>query len=361
MKGRDAEYRALVALDDAALATVTPLVQLWPGSGVGSEDRPQRSIWPSEEADDVFARLQRELLKPLADRGGHVGNLLLDGDWMAPEAFDAVIERCCTVGLQPVPVSGLRRDGRYQSVVAGALERCRSGVALRLGREDFPPAGADLSERIEEFLSMMRLAPGSVDVVLDLGWIARETWEANTIWARSALLVLPHVGGWRNLAVAATGTPAYATGIQHMAIEPRPRVEWWLWKILHQERRALPRMPTYSDYGVVHPGRVEEGIDPKGLKRIPLLRYTTVEEELMVRGADLDKEPDHLPELLRRLINQLRASPDGFDPGFSAGDGWIGETDQRVDRPGNRTTWKFVGQNRHLAFVSWQLANLAEI
>jgi hypothetical protein len=358
MKGRDAEYEALTELDGAAMAAVTALVQLWPGSAVGAA-REQPSMWPAEEADEVFRRLQAGLLKPLADRDNGVRELLLDGEWMDPESFGEVVERCCSLGLRPVPVTGLRRDGRYQAITANAIDRCGTGAVLRLGRDDFLATQTALAERIDAFLEVVRLTPASVDIVLDLRWIARETWEADAIWARSAVLALPHVGEWRNVATAATGTPANAAGLPQKAIETRPRIEWWLWKTLGEERGRLPRLPVFGDYGAVHPDRVEEGINPKFGKRIPLLRYATGEEELLLRGTDLDKEPSHLPELLKDLIAERTASPEGFDASFSAGDAWIANTDERIAHPGNRAIWKFVGQNRHIAFVSWQLANLA--
>lgn len=356
MKGRDAEYGALTQLDGPAIAAVTALVQLWPGQAAGA-DPAHPSMWPADEADEVFRRLQAGLLKPLADQDAAVRALLLDGEWMDPEAFGEVIERCCSMGLRPVPVTGLRRDGRYQAVIARAIERCGTGVVLRLGRDDFSPTQTELAERIEDFLEFAQVAPGSADIVLDLRWIARETWEADAIWARSAVLALPHARDWRNLAVAATGTPANAAGLEQKAIEIRPRIEWWLWKTLVEEGERLSRIPVFGDYGAVHPDRVEEGIDPKFGKRIPLLRYATGDQELLVRGADLEREPAHLPEMLERLIAERADSPEGFDASFSAGDAWIADTSERVAHPGNRATWKLVSQNRHIALVSWQLAN----
>jgi len=351
LKGRQAEYGALAELDPETSRRVTPLIQLWPGN-TEDDGSVLQQFWPDEGEDAVSGSLIKQLLEKVKDTWSPDRPVLLDGEWLAgAAAFKGVLAASRAFGRKPLPVTGLGRSDAYQNVIAESIALDHLGCVLRLVRDDFRD---DFAQRLEAFLSRLGLPPSEIDVVLDLGHLERQYLERDEIFAASMIRSLPHLQDWRNLVLVASAAPASARGFQPNGIEPYPRLEWWLWQLLQERADSLDRLPTFGDYGVIHPDRVEESANPRALPRVPQIRYTGESECLVVRGLDLNKhDADHVPPLFRQLMKR----DEWCGHKYSAAERWIADVAQGNQKVGNGMVWKRVGTVHHWTFVIQQLAN----
>jgi Beta protein len=370
MKGLGAEYRALAKLDRVNAALVTPLIQLWDRGSASDDPEPAESaaVWPSEplqeaiwarsSGDLVWERLNAQFLTKVRDDWRTGRPLLLDGGWLASaQDFSTVLEACRAGGFGAIPVTGLDRPDAYQNVVSATHQRYGCGAVLRLDRRDFGESAAELRQRVDEVLARLVASPIAIDLVIDLRYIDRLYWERDTVFAESAMVSLPHLGEWRNFAVAGSGMPPNAAGFPKDDIKPFPRTEWQMWQDLVRRNRA-GRLPVFGDYGVIHPEPVERTTTPKKLPRIPSIRYTTNDQCLMVRGVDLASgDQSRVRDLFRRLVT----GPDWCGDSFSSGDTWVAQAASGDGNLGQWGTWKEVGQSHHLAYVTRQIASSSAI
>ena len=368
LKGLQAEYGALVALEPPESATVTALVQLWhrlpkpdandqtPGSDIDANSE-QGELFGMPRGEAVWRRLSGQLLSKVKDKWDPDRPVLLDGEWLEDAvAYETVLDNCRMSGRRPLPVTGLGRAEAYQAVISRAVRADGGGVVLRLGRDDFRGrAPNEVKELINGWLASLGLRPDEVDVVLDLRSIEKLFRERDELFAEAMLRTLPHLHDWRNLALVGSGIPVNAKGFQADDITPFARPEWWLWLALRQRLKVIGRIPVFGDYGVIHPDRVEAIGNTKAYSRIPAILYTSHDDYLMVRGRDLNRGWTTADE--RRLFQRLLDGPDWCGPTFSKGDEWIADVALGRDGPGGWMTWKRTGECHHWTYVSRQLAN----
>lgn len=355
MKGRQAEYGALVELDHETSLAVTPLIQLWPGES--SDRRETEQMWPDDGGDKVSRDLISQLLERAKEHWPADQPVLLDGEWLgSAAAYAQVLEAARGAGRRPLPVTGLQRSDAYREVVVQAVATDGQGCVLRLGRTDFTD---DLTERLDARISELGVTPHQVDIVLDLREIDRRYLERDEILVTNVIRSLPHLEDWRNLALVGSSVPA-KVGVDDFPLEsmtPYPRLEWWLWQMVQKRAATLGRVPVYGDYGAIHPDRVEESNVPQALPRIPQIRYTGENESLLVRGLDLNKDetdPDHF----RRLLEKLIADNNWWSGNnYSWAERWLVGVARGGARMGTPMIWHRVWMVHHWTLVIQQLAS----
>lgn len=375
MKSLPAEYRALRGLRPDIAKAVTPLVQLWdrkPTAAVeeGDQERDeiepgdsgffdQQPIWEDGQGQPVWQRLRNGLFTKARGSWDKEQAVLLDGEWLEDAtAFTTVVTNCRADGMRVIPVTGLDRTLAYGHAIIDAAAADRGGLAVGLRPSDFLGGRTVLQERLDTLLAPMKLRPRWVDLVMDLGCLDEAFLERDELNAESMVRALPYLDDWRNLAIVGSGTPKEVkeSRFKRDEITPFRRLEWLLWKELLSRHAHIGRIPTYGDYGVIHPDQVEPIGEPKSLPRIPKIIYAARDELLMIRGHDLRHAGDD--GQFRVLLDLLKKNDSWPGPNFSSGDAWFERAARGVDRPSDWGTWKWAGQIHLLTHTSQQLANL---
>ncbi|CAN5170646.1 hypothetical protein BH24GEM2_BH24GEM2_11600 [soil metagenome] len=248
-------------------------------------------------------------------------------------------------GLRLIPVTGLGRNSSFQEAVRNVVATDSHGVCVRLLREEL--ASSNLQHLIDAHLMRLRVHPREADLVVDLEIVGEPGFNLVEICAS-----LPYLACWRTFTVAGSSFPQDLQGMEEGS-NYVPRWEWRAWK--NQICQALPRIPTFGDYTILHPVLSEwiPGMNPSAG-----IRYTTDEQWLVMRGRGIHTENSGGHQQYPALAQLLCARSEYCGQHFSAGDKYL--HDVRIGRKhtGNPATWLRAGVNHHLAFVVVQLANL---
>lgn len=338
LKSKLGEYAALRELNPKVRARITPLIQLHHAKN-----------------DETAVADLVALLKDLRTGWDLEPPMLLDGDWMKNSSgILRAVEAAHALGRIAIPVTGLQRPAAYQSFVKRSLEHADQGVAVRLRREDFADA-VDLEQTLRHLMSELGVDPGDTDLIIDLRDIQESHLEADEIAAIGMLNRLPWTDEWRHLALTATAMPAGVSAFPRDQITPLRRVEWALHKAVRSSRYAIPRLPTFGDYGITNPEPVEESVEPKMMRVTAHLRCATEDDWLIVKSGTIDRGGiERLPGLFQALTQR----EDYQREKFSSADDWIEDVINGAS-PGNATTWRHRGTVRHLTLVTRQVSNQA--
>jgi Beta protein len=259
-------------------------------------------------------------------------------------------------GVCAIPVTGLKRHLYYQKAVEEVVATDRRGVCLRLESQDFEDAES-LEQRITKLLSDLQVVPLDTDLVLDLKAILPSLSGPTIFAVREMIKTLPLLSHWRTFTLAASAFPMNLSQIQPGQITVLPRTEWTMWQALVAGKSKLPRLPTFGDYGIRHPLYPEADIDPKVLKTVPNVRYTTTNDWLVLKGRNSDKEDKRMSFIDLCKIMEKRLEFCGFP--FSWGDERISACANGAGTNGNPSVWTAIATSHHLAFIKLQIASFS--
>jgi len=271
-----------------------------------------------------------------------------------PSAARAVFSRAKEAGMLFTPVTGVARTADVEP----ALEHTDHGIALRLTRTEFE--SGQLATAIPAFLTAHALAPGEVDLVVDLGAVEEMIVDGVAALTSAFLADVPDHHAWRTFTVSASAFPVSMGGVDRHSHELVERADWLAWRDhWHSVRHSLVRLPTYSDYAIQHPLGVE-GFDFRYMQVSAAIRYTKAEHWLLVKGESTRSvlPSAQFPQLATRLVyghlqehfagathcrgcQAIKAAADGADGYGSAG------------------AWRRIGTVHHLTEVMHGLQNLA--
>ena len=222
------------------------------------------------------------------------------------------------------------------------------GVALRVPFLRILPAASDgFRSTVERTLERLDVAPESVDLLLDLEYLASDI-PAGDI----APLVreLAEMFAWRNAVLIGTSIPATLGSVKANTVGCLPRQEWQLWREL---TTTFGIRLSFGDYCVQHPKPPQEQTGPGMYANI---RYTIEHGTLVARGwGPLVKTGK---EEYVRLCDKI-ANDDRFagEP-YSWGDKLIAQCARGEIDPGAQAMWRGAGTSHHLVAVTNQLAQL---
>lgn len=335
LKGKAGEYQALAETQVAARALISPLIELAPPDG-------------KQTIDQVCALFATKIAKGwgAADRL-FVDTLRLDPTLMTASRrppLELALQLALATGFAPIPVTGISRSARYQSVIAQHAAAQGTGAALRLSGTD--TRSATLGADVAATLAQIALAATDVDLIIDVGPIVADVAAVLALGLNALIRGLPHLADWRSFTVVSSSFPQPLT---HRGVSRFPRVDWDFWQAILATTPA--RKPAFGDYAIETPGFVSF---PAYIEPSAAIRFTTPTEWLVIRGTSIRKPPrfDQFRQLSRTLVG-LRNDFRG--PAFSWGDRFIYECANGTGRVGNLTTWRAVGTNHHLETVADQL------
>jgi hypothetical protein len=273
---------------------------------------------------------------------------LSDGQHPVKFVFDDLRTKKC-VG---VPVTSLERDEYYNYAVSQAHSIDNNGVCLRLKIEQ--AAKPKIENSINVFLNKMGVQQNECDVILDLGSPNYVPVEGFSKLVQMVVQKLPYLNEWRTFSVVGGSFPSSIAEIKG-AKSVIPRHEWIVYKELSNYlRQANIRVPTFGDYTISHPKVVS--LDMRFVKPSAKLIYTTddafyVRKGTNVRDNGFVQYHDYCMELSKSTIFQGEA--------FSAGDKQIYGCAHKTKKPGNLTTWKWVGTNHHMERLVEDISSLS--
>jgi hypothetical protein len=331
LKGKQAEFDALMSLSKAERKSVFPLLEL---------------VEPSDDTMGEALHTLIERVRPICERGpvftdGHLLPLQLELEWYQ---FAEHHE------LQVIPVIDLSRPiNEKQSLLR--LDVCaRTGACARAPLTN-QTTGAQVRNAMEPFSHDSAIPLESLDLILDLGSVADEPLLVSARSVRRLIPSVPDLLRWRNFILASSAFPSDLRGIQANSVRSIERKDWQLWQGL-QTADGLVRMPTFSDYAMASPD-----LPPGGFRAPNSLRYTTRSEWRVLKGNRPVKDREDSD--FRKLCEALVTSDDFPGDGFSWGDDYLSRALTAGRMRGNATKWRTVGLSHHIAVVRSQLSSLS--
>ncbi|ABW16101.1 conserved hypothetical protein [Parafrankia sp. EAN1pec] len=268
--------------------------------------------------------------------------------------LEAFVDDLTQFGLDPIPTTSLKRPGLYNAAVAELHHRHGLGVCLRLPPDEWP--SIDGGARLAELLALLRVPPGEVDLVLDLGTHSQGSPGQLSAAFRSELLDLPYPHSWRSATVAGTAFPASLSQAPD-GLSLIERTEWAAYRELVASLPDLP--PAFGDYAVANPDADADPPPPWAPQKASL-RYTSDGQWIIGRSAALfrGRSGEGIgAAAMNPVADLLHTSPHFAGREHCPADLWI-EGVAKGAKGGNGKTWRRYGTLHHLTTVSEQLASL---
>jgi hypothetical protein len=270
-----------------------------------------------------------------------------------PAAAAEVFRRAAADGIIFAPVTGISRSAD----VGAALDHRTHGLVLRLTRKEFEAGG--LAADLSAFMNRHSLAPGDIDLVIDLGPVDDMVTDGVIALTNAFLADVPSHTRWRTFTVSACAFPASMGGVNPQSHQLVERADWLAWRNnLHSQRDTLPRLPTFSDCVIQHPRGVE-GFDPRIMQISASVRYTQLDSWLLIKGASTRITPPstQFPNLATMLVYGYlqphfagQSHCDGCASMKASADG--------ANRLGSAEVWRRLGTIHHITTVVEQLDSL---
>jgi len=348
LRWKQAEQTALAQLYEHDSICLTPLIELVPENFVHKDPKGRIT---ELSIDEVVNRVGGQLSRYWGERPFFIDLWLLSPDILneGSNHFLAMLgQYASTLKLSLIPVTGIARDGAYQSAVRTVVGIHNQGACVRLSLEDIERP--TLAKDIDDLLALLQLRPEWVDLIVDFKIINR---SAPTF---SALCeVIPSINRWRNFVVASGAFPEDLSGLQKNDIHRIERTDWKSWRNQATATPSVPRVPTYSDYTIQHALYLKR----KGRAHYSAsIRYTAEDYWVIMRGEDVFRTDGLGFEQWPAQAILLCDLPEYCKETFSEGDKYIRQMSLQRKQTGNVVTWLRAGFNHHMTFVARQLASL---
>jgi len=350
LRWKGAERTALSQLYESDSICLTPLIELVP-ENFTRKDIKGKTILLDTHA--IINKVVGQLFQCWGERPFFIDQWLITPAIIKLDTnyFLETLGECASVNkLSLIPVTGLSRDGPYQSSVQKVLSMHDQGACLRLVIDDIKRP--TIKRDIDTILTLLKLPPESLDIIVDFRITDQNAPTFDTLCS-----LIPYIEKWRNFIVASGAFPEDLSKLHKNDVHRLERTDWISWKD-QVTTKSLPRIPIYSDYTIQHARYLRrEGI----IHFSASIRYTSDDYWLIMRGEDATKRDgpgfDQWPANAILLCDM----PEYCSYVFSAGDKYIKEMSLQRKETGNPQTWLRAGINHHMTFVVRQIANLSEI
>lgn len=338
VKAKAGEYWALKHLGGSAKEHTTPLLEVLPNA---KRLPPIQASITSEAVADCWGKENRLFIDTV-----YLGTQTTGEAASLTHYFTALRN----AGVQAVPVTSVGRSQSFQQAVERIVAADGRGAAFRLGVDDFVDPET-LRESLGALLSLLKLRPGRVDLIID--YEARANEAEMIQLSRLHLQDLPQITNWRTLTIAAGSFPPSLIDLTQHTWHQVPRSEWRAWIATLTRRTPPARFPAFGDYGVRDPGAPSPFGTPSANLRYASDGYWLVQRgRLVKKGGAAD-----MPAMCRSLMDRAewRTEP------FSAGDHDISRIATSRDSTGNATQWVSWCMSHHFESVVDQILNHPEL
>ncbi len=347
LKGKKGELDALKNLKAPTKKLIQPLVEIPPVPWNFIEEAHTKSV------GDHVAPLGEKLVSSWGNGSAMYldSNLIDSVNGSTQSALLSVAESIDPQRLKIIPVTGISRKEDRINECKSVAQTHSEGVCIRIEREDMNRA--DLSTAITNLIEKLSIPIDQVDLLIDMQHLAD---DQTSLYPMAVMGVLFSLGGivdeFRSLTIAGASFPPDMSDVSQNSSKKIPRKELEIWNTICS-RLQKNRWPRFGDYAISHPTLSK--IDPRIMSPSASIRYTTQTEWLILKGRSLRRfKFDQFHSLSKDLIS----SPEFCGKDFSAGDAFIHKCGTDFESgTGNLTTWRFVGTNHHIEYVTQQLAN----
>ena len=338
LRWKRGEWRALKRVGEADRDLITPLLEFTPtdlGANGVDERLEEHAATMADCWGPRFALIDTALV-PSSIQGARGRHPLL-----------VFAEHAHSNQLGAVPVTGLDRDAGSRTAAREAARRLGTGAAIRLRRPDF--IRPDLGGQVADLCEFLGLVPEQLDLILDYGRSDSSAPAFGTVLSR-----IPRLREWRTLTAISGAFPKDLSSFS-VGEHDYPRADWIWWRDQVRPPHRLPRVPAYGDYTTQHAVFSEP---PARANFSASIRYAAENHWVVMRGEGVFK--DDGPGFAQWPANaQLLCDREEFcGAEFSAGDGYIFDTGQQIEKTGNAETWLAAAVNHHLVFTARQIATL---
>ncbi len=258
------------------------------------------------------------------------------------------------IGRHVTPAYGFERNDAIWEVLGNVAKEHERGFCFRVSRDDLTTYSSDeVWQQIVERTAQLKLAPGQIDVLLDLRSVADTDIRSLQELVTTFLADNSRAGDYRSLIVAGSSALKEVGSIDKDDSADVVRAELLLWSTLW---RDLPedRRLTFSDYGIVHPDFSDQA--PNKFMNAKI-RYTAGDKIVYHRGHGLlhpHKDFDQYHALAARACRDGRY----IDRSYSFGDAYLQDCANKLVKAGSAATWVKVDMNHHISYTANQLVRL---
>lgn len=334
-------------LENVSLLTrdkLMPLIEIPPIDYDYENDRPKKSI------DDHICDVCDSIIASFNNKS-FIDLLWVESDTQVASGqhpLEAIINEANTKNLTLVPVIGFNRSQEYIDATQRLLvNNSINEVCIRIESNDFQTVNNQLSSMLNHLI----LQPGQCHLVIDLKAI-----EQNNLGLYQTILPLVinnlmFLNDWASITLTGTAFPQNLSSVNANSSSIIARTEYLLWdRLVGNNSISIPLQ--FGDYCISHPDAFE--MDPRFMKMSGNLRYTINNGFLIYKGTNVRASGF---AQMRAMCTQLINSAHYSGPTFSWGDDCIEKCANGSATTGNAETWRRVGTNHHLEFLTDQLSN----
>ena len=347
LRWRLGEYQALFRLAATAKARTVPFITIPEVEFDFATRQPKKSV--QKHVHPFAARFKAKWGLRAAWVGVHPGiaNTPM-GDGRDIPAY--VFEALRAFRANAVPAIPLDSAARIVASVGTIIATDGRGVALAIRLEDLMKSNT--RTRIDGLATSLGMAIDEVDLVVDLGALNFEPYDAFANALIAAMQRLGDLHAFRNFVVIGTAIPETFKDVAKGA-DQLPRHDWLFYRVLLGRMPARMRKPNYGDYTIVHPGF--RALDMRFIKTAGKLVYTTPGAWEVRKGGAFSNNRAQMHDHCRSIV----ASGKFNGAGYSSGDDFIARCAGHMEGPSNQTRWKEVAINHHITHVLDDLSTLA--
>lgn len=346
LKGKQGELGALQNLSINDKARTLPLIEI-PGIPWDFDTET-----PSKTIEDHLANVLPKIL----EAWGTEYPLLIDTMWLPQQldngenTLDFVVNSLREMEVQAIPVLALDDINSRNALIESNFFRNYPEACIRVVTSDID-TDATLSIAMTEFHESTRLDKENIHLLVDFKDMTPDQSPMYATLARLSINSIENLERFKSFSLSITSFPENLSEHGADTLEEIPRAEWQLWRNLVQGR--LRRKPIFADYAIS--SSRSPSIDPRYMRMSANLRYTGNNSWIIVKGRAVRTAGY---EQFNQLCRQLVGTPHYAGPDFSWGDSVINEKAENGSGPGNATTWRQIGTNRHITKVISQVSSM---
>ncbi len=334
LKSKKAEFQSIGSLVPVLKSGVTPLIDIVP---------------------DSKEKLQKHINKIIGyfKLWGTAQPIIIDG-YMFAECTETInglhpivylLRELNGAGYRCIPVINAGAAVKFNNLIVLEAENLELEMGLRINRSGFDTA--QLNQVINATLN--HLAPENIDLIFDLRSLIDTNLNDLAHYCLRALEDIILRFDWRSVILSGGSFPADLVAFSPDQVHIIRRQNWLLWNELI--RRGVSRIPTYSDYAITHPVFTE--FDSPGMNASASIRYTYEDSYYIYRGRGTRQHGfRQFFDIAEALVN----SPQYYGIDHCEGDKFIHKCATQKRKPGNLTSWRWVGILHHIMVVLNQLA-----
>lgn len=348
LRWRMGEYQALEKLGDTAKGRTVPLIEVLPPDYDFELRQPKKTI------DEQLKPFSKQVQRRWPDRPALVDAVQIPAATRMSDGRHPLIylfDETRAIGIAQVPVTALDRDIVYQQSIRAINAIDRRGAGLRCGLDEV--LDPDFNNNVQALLTKLGIAPGALDILLDLQCPAFDPQNGLIAIITAALSGSSIFTTARSVTLLATSFPDSLSKLDY-GIAFLPRREWLLYKALVTALPSNVRCPGFGDY-VIAATTFAQG-DMRFMRGSPNVRYA-VNDGWLVAKAKRQKTGNN--KAYPSLCGAIVATGQFSGAAFSEGSKYIDGCRQGTEKLGNQTTWKWVATNHHITKVTDDLAKLS--